>query len=205
MSRVSGHSIGKQSRRSPAALTHGRLLDQVAGQQHVRVGHPDHQVAAGVAASRVHQLDHPVAEVERDGGGERRVGRHDLGRLHLLAVRVVEVVRFVVDRLDPLAGRDGVLGGHLVRMHGDRAVLRQEGAVAEGVVEVLVGVHDRDHLAGAERADVLDHLAGGDGRGVGVDDEQAGRPADQRDVDVEPLVASDPDVVGDLGERHPPV
>ena len=105
------------------ALTKRRLLDQVTGEQHVRVGHPDHQVAAGVAASRVHELDHPVAEIERDGGGERRVGRHDLGRQHLVAVRVGEVVRVVVPRLDPLARRDRVLGGHLVRVHRDRAVL----------------------------------------------------------------------------------
>ena len=67
MSRVSGHSIGKQSPPKPGTPCAARLLDQVAGQQHVRVGHPDHQVAAGVAASRVHELDQPVAEIQRDG------------------------------------------------------------------------------------------------------------------------------------------
>ena len=73
-----------------------RLLDQVAGQQHVGVGHPDHEVSAGVAAAGVDQLDLPVAEVERHGRGERRVRGHDLGGLHLVAVRVVDVVGLVV-------------------------------------------------------------------------------------------------------------
>ena len=89
-------------------------------------------------------------------------------------------------------------------VHRDRAVRRPEDAVAEGVVEVLVGVDDRDDLAGAERPDVLDHLARGHRGRVGVDHEQPVGAADQGDVDVEPLVARHPDVVGDLGERHSP-
>ena len=38
--------------------------------------------------------------------------------------------------------------------------------------------------------------------GVGVDDQQPVGAADHGDVDVEPLVAGDPDPVGDLGERR---
>ena len=87
MSRLSGHSSGKQSR----AVRRGRrLLDQVAGEQHVGVGDPDHQVAGGVAAAGVDQLDHPVAEVEHRAP-RRTCGRRSttLGRQHLVAVRVV--------------------------------------------------------------------------------------------------------------------
>ena len=66
MSRLSGHSIGKQSPPIPGRPG-ARLLDEVAGQQHVRVRNPDHEVAAGVAASRVHELDQPVAEIQCHG------------------------------------------------------------------------------------------------------------------------------------------
>ena len=89
MSRLSGHSIGQESSPNDGA---SRLLDEVAGQQHVGVGDPHHEVAAGVAAAGVDQLDQPVAEVEGHRGGERVVGQHDLGRQHVVAVRVVGVV-----------------------------------------------------------------------------------------------------------------
>ena len=89
MSRLSGHSIGQESSpknggadsstRSPASSDVG-------------VGHPDHEVARGVAAAGVDQLDRAVAEVEDPDRGERVVGRHDLGLEHLVGVRVVRVV-----------------------------------------------------------------------------------------------------------------
>ena len=47
--------------------------------------HPHDRVAAGVAAAGVHQLDQPVAEVERRRRREGVVGRHDLGREDLVA------------------------------------------------------------------------------------------------------------------------
>ena len=82
----------------------------------------------------------------------------------------------------------------------DGAVRRAELAVAERVVEVLVGVDDTDDLPGAEAAYVLDHRARGGARGVRVDHEQASITADERDVDVEPRVAGHPHPVGDLLE-----
>ena len=60
-----------------AVRRHSRLLDQVTGQQHVRIVEPYDEVAAGVATTRVHQLDRPVAEVDRHHRGERRVRGHD--------------------------------------------------------------------------------------------------------------------------------
>ena len=74
-------------------------------------------------------------------------------------------------------------------------------AVAERVVEVLVGVDDADDIAGAEPAYVLDHGAGRLGRRVRVDDQQPAVAADEGDVQVEPLVPGHPHPVGDLDER----
>ena len=62
------------------AVAGGGLLDEVAGEQHVGVLHPHDEVAAGVAAPGVHQLDQAVAEVERRRGGEGARGQHRFGR-----------------------------------------------------------------------------------------------------------------------------
>ena len=108
------------------------------------------------------------------------------------------------DALRLLAVGDGVRRGGLVGGDRDLAVLLAERGVAEDVVEVLVGVHQcRPAAARESRRRSAMHLAGRLGRGVRVDDEQAGLALDHGDVDVVPLVARDPDPVADLRElRH---
>ena len=71
-------------------------------------------------------------------------------------MRVVGLV--VVQPLDALARLDRPLGRGLVGV--DRHAVAGEDAVAEGVVEVLVGVDHRDDLAG-EGAHQRRHLLGG--------------------------------------------
>jgi hypothetical protein len=75
-----------------------------------------------------------------------------------------------------------------------------EHRVAEGVVEVLVGVHDGEHLAVAQATDVLEQRAGVGLRGMGVDHQHAAAAGDHPDVDVEELVAGHPAAVGHLHE-----
>ena len=97
------------------------------------------------------------------------------------------------------AGRQG-LGRRLVGDHRQPVVRLGEDHVAEGVVEVLVGVDHRDDVADAEPAHVVQRRAALDLGGVGVDDQQAPVAADDADVDVEGLEAGHPAAVGDLHE-----
>jgi hypothetical protein len=175
-----------------------RLLDQVAGQQHIDVGDVHDQVSVGVATARVQQLDHPVAEVEGGGGGEGPVGREDEGVEDLLPVRVVGVVAVVA--LDPLAGRRRGRGGVLVGVDRHVAVHPAEGGVPERVVEVAVGVDHRNHLTGGQAAQVVDHPRRGEAGAVGVDHHEAAVAPDGGHVDVEPVVARYPDPCRHLGE-----
>ena len=148
----------------------------------------------------VHQLDRAVAEVDRRDRGEGVVRRHDRGLGDLVGPVVAAIHRRC---LHLLAVGDGVERCHLVGGDRDLAVLLAEGRVAEDVVDVLVGVHQPHHRPRGEPAEVGDDLRGRLGRGVGVDDEQAGLALDHGDVDVVPLVARDPDPVRHLCElRH---
>ena len=88
----------------------------------------------------------------------------------------------------------------LVGVDRHRAVRLAHTHVAEGVVQVLVGVDDRRQRPGPEAAYVVDDLARHALGPVGVDHEQSRAAADQGDVHVEPVVARDPDPVADLGE-----
>ncbi len=190
-----GHSSGKQS---VAVRRHPGLLDEVAGEQHVRVIEAYDEVAAGVAATRVHQLDRPVAEVDRRDRGEGAVRRDDRRVRDLLGRAGRRASSSAALRL--LAG-----GDRSSRPRDSWAVIgtspysSRKARVAEGVVEVVVGVHQADHRPRREPAQVGEHLAGRLGRGVGVDDQQAGLALDHGDVDVVPLVARHPDPV-----RRPP-
>ena len=177
------------------------LLDQVAGEQDVDVVDPHDRVTVGVAAAGMRELHLPVAEVEDADGGEGVVGDHDLGLEDLVAARVVGGL--VVPLLDPLAGVDRARGGLLVRVDGHAAEGFPEGAVAEGVVEVLMGVEDRGHRTDPERAYVVHDRARRPARGLGVDDQQPVRTTDQTHVQVEPLLPGHPHPVGHLSEsRH---
>ena len=94
-------------------------------------------------------------------------------------------------------------GGLLVGVDRDRRrTPPRKVRVAEAVVEVLVGVDHLDDLAGAERPDVVDHLARPPAEAWVSTTSSPRSPRTTRHVDVEPRVARDPDPVGDLGERH---
>ena len=124
------------------------------------------------------QLDRTVAEIDDVHRGERGLGRQDLGRLHLFSVRVVDVVGVVVEGLDPIARGNRAGCGLLVGHERDARERVTQRLVAEAVVEVLVGVHDGDHLGADRTAQVLDHGACGRRRGEGVDHDEPARPAD---------------------------
>ena len=111
----------------------------------------------------------------------------------------------VVPLLDPLARLEGAGRRLVVRVDGDAAEGLAEGAVAEGVVEVLVGVEDRGHRADAERAYVVDDRSRRPARRLGVHDQQAVRTTHQAHVQVEPVLPGHPHPVGHLSEsRHLP-
>ena len=116
-------------------------------------------------------------------------------------MRVVEVAG--VPLLDPFARLEGARRSLVVGVDRDLAEGVTEGAVAEGVVEVLVGVEDRRHRPHPERADVVDDRARGAARRLGVDDQQTVGATDQAHVQVEPLLPGHPHPVGHLSEsRH---
>ena len=177
------------------------LLDQVAGQQHVGVGDPDDEVAGGVAAAGVHQLDQPVAEVEGDRRGEgARPARTTSVACDLGVPRVVApaaAAARTLSRSPPARcarrrsrGRDR-----------HRAVRRRKHAVAEGVVEVLVGVDRPQHRQARSRRRSATTLAGQrrPRRGCRPTSRPAS-PATTETLTSQPRVARDPDAVGDLGE-----
>ena len=90
------------------------------------------------------------------------------------------------------------LGGGLVT--DQLGALSLEHAVAERVVPVLVAVDGQEHGQAAHPPQVGDHFAGQRGRRLRVEHQQPGLAGDDRDVDVEPRVARDPDPVGHLVE-----
>jgi len=82
----------------------------------------------------------------------------------------------------------------------ETVVLLTEHDVAEAVVEVLVGVDYRHDIACAQPSHLLDHLAGLDLGGMGVDHQETPVTGDHTDVQVEELVAGHPAPLGDLDE-----
>ena len=122
------------------------LLQQVAGPDHVRPRHGDDRVVVGVAATEEPQLDVATADLDRGRSVERPIRRvdDDLGE-------VVGQVRLVGGdgRLAPLTG--ALHERHAARLAPDRG--RPEDGVAEGMVEMAVGVDDdRDRVARSPRA-----------------------------------------------------
>ena len=105
------------------------LLVQVAGDDHVGVGHDHHHVAGGVTRAEVDDLDVPVAQVDHAGQCQRTVRRPQLFRV------------------EPQIGR---LGGDLIGLQGRfEAFVAVGGQVVEGgesveVVEVCVSDHGAD-------------------------------------------------------------
>ena len=97
----------------------GGLLDQVPGEHDVDVRYPHHEVAGGVAAPGVDELDRAVAEVEDPAEENVWSGRTISVAEHVLAVRVVRVVGVAL--LDPLGPVGELGGGVLVGVDRDRA------------------------------------------------------------------------------------
>ena len=144
------------------------------------------------------QLHRPVAEVHDLRGAERVRRREHPGRGD---VGVLGTARVGRGRLLQGRCRSGQVVGHrVVGEHGRSVVLLAHHHVAEGVVEVLVRVHDGDHVADAEPADLRHRAPCCRLGGQGVDHQQATVAADQADVDVEEGEPGDPAAVGDLDE-----
>ena len=123
-------------------------------------------------------------------------GRADPGLTDLLGARVV-----VGEAGDgPLGGGGHRGGGHVGGVDRQVAVLLEHDDVAEVVVPVLVGIDQRREWSGSQTA----YVGGDDPRlplgAVCVDHHQPVGPADQGDVDVQPVVAGHPDTVRDLCE-----
>ena len=93
------------------------LLDQVAGGEHVGIGDADHEVARGVAAAGVDQLDLRFAEVETIRTEGKRCVRQATtqGLQDLLGVRIVRLRAELF--LGALARLERVLGGPVVGVH----------------------------------------------------------------------------------------
>ena len=138
---VRGEGVGPVE--GPAVATERRvcaLLDEVAEEDRVGVGHDDGDVSVGVAATGIRHRDDAVAEVDRRVAAEGAVGCAHERREHVGGVlrRVAQLGRRSgvgpEERLDPLGvGREGA-PDVVVGVHGGRL----EGGVAEGVVEVHV-------------------------------------------------------------------
>ena len=156
----------------------------------------------GVATAEVPQLDRPAPDLGRRGRGERPVGRvdDDLVEQARKLGRVRRDRRFA--RLaGPLHERDAAL------VAPDRR--GPEHRVAEGVVEVPVGVDDDRHGIRREGAQVGEDLARLPVRGARVDDQGLAVAQDHADVLVVELVAAHEHAIPDLdpaiGDAHVPM
>ena len=137
-----------------AAVAGRVVLDDIAGEHHVLVGHVDHRVAGGMGAAQVHDVDPALAQVDghriAEGGG--RVGQAGDALMPLEQAR--EALEFAVPVLLPPFHHHAARG---VR-HDD--LLRTKGAGAQHSHRVVVGQrHVGDRLVG-DRADAFDHLVG---------------------------------------------
>ena len=195
---VSGHSNGQQS---PPNDGGAGLLDQVAGEQHVGVGHPHDQVAARCGRGR----GAPARPAGRRGRGPAReenvlVGRHDLGGSRTSSrVRVVGLVgvRCLIRSPDC----DGALGGRSRgRGSGSRRTPSRNAPLPKVWSKCSWVLTIAGHSPAPRRRTSSTTSRAATVGAVGVDDQQPAVAADQGDVDVEPVVAGDPDPVGDLGE-----
>ena len=184
------------------------LLDEIAQKGDPAVGHEDRRVAVGVPATGIPKQCHPVAQVNHRAGGECRVWfayrrGEQVGDVGSQVAMVGGVAGVGASRcLDPPRMRVQRGSGVVVGVDGGAL----EGDVAEGVVEVHVGV---DHLAHSfgpgHRRHIPKHLGPGRSTRSGVDHQCPSRTHDQPDVDVPLGVPRHIDPVGDLGEgasRH---
>ena len=179
----------------------GAGQNEVAGEDDPLVRQQDDDVAAGVAAAEMEQLDRPVPALEGavdrhparqgDVGRRRRrlADRHvvrllDTDRVQclVLLLAVVHRVRRVLHRGDlvrdvPGEDRGGRLAHHVRHQHLSRELVADdrdvlgERLVPVGVVEVVVRVDQMGDRLVGHLGDRCDQGAGGCGRDVGVDDQ----------------------------------
>ena len=140
--------------RETVAEPGGRVvLEQIAGEKHVRVRHDDHDVGVGVATPDVQQVNAPAAEIDdrRFDEGPFRWVHHDRAEI------IGEEGHGPGDPRPHLFGsRDQAGPASLVTP--DRG--RPELAIPEGVVPVPVGVHDVSNRMVGDTLDVRDQLPG---------------------------------------------
>ena len=144
-----------------------------------------------MAAAVVDQADLAAAEVESPVAADRLAGHGDLGVLELIERRRVGAG-------GQFAHQPGTVDGQ----GGGRGVVSEDGhvserVVAQAVIQVPVGVHCDQRLAG-DRCDggsQLLTLSRGD---PGVDDQGRGLPQDEAYVEVPGLEPAVQDAVGQL-------
>ena len=154
MPSVAGQSSGKESSKpggAPCSTRSPAKRTPVSGRA-------DDHVVVGVAAPQVAELHDAAAEVELDRILEGPVGRVER--------RPAQLHGEVGHPADDVLALGGPVTAQRLGTAGVRPDLaRPEGGVAEGVVEVDVGVRD-DPGQARQLAEVLDQLAGLDGRGA---------------------------------------
>ena len=145
--------------------------------------------------AEVGELDHAIADLHRRTVVERLVGRVD-------------------DDLANVAGDGGDLRGHLVdrrRTARQQPIDRSgvppdrrgpEDAVAEGVIEVPVGVDDERHRVTRQLAQVGEDLARLRRRRPGIDHQDVATAEHDADLLVEELEAPREDAIADLLPVH---
>ncbi len=192
---MAGHSIGKQSSPNPGTAeplsAPRRLLHEVAGEHQVGVGHahaPGRRRCGRVRGAPARPSG-PRGRPRGPRRTSRSAARSGSRRSRRACGSESSAARLPLQR-GPAAGQG--LGGRFVGDHRQAVVRLGEDGVAEGVVEVLVGVDDRDHVAGAEPAHELEGATALGLGGAGVDDQQAPVAGDHADVDVEGLEAAPP-------------
>jgi hypothetical protein len=180
-------------RKAVAEVGRRAVLEQVAGEDDLRVRHRDDDVVVGVAPAQVPQLDHPAARIERQRvvAGERAVGRIDDD-----LTQVVGQVWLAGDQPPalPLAG----LADHRCAADVPPDRCRAEDRVPEHVVGVAMRVdHDADRSRRqlAEVVADLSCVARGRPR---VDEQHALVAEHDSEVLVEERVAPNEDAVADL-------
>ena len=173
------------------------VLEQVAREEHLRVGHEDADVAVRVAAPVVGELDDrsPTSTVARSSNVRSGGSMHDLGQ----SARRAPACSSDTSRMAAGAVAPEPLGGPHVAP--DRR--GPEDAVAERVIPVPVGVDDdRDRV----RASALEARRRSRGRAPAearVSTRRTSSPTEHdADLLVEEVEVAGEDAVADLGPRH---
>ena len=170
---------------------HVAVLDEVPGEEHRGIGDADDDVVIGVPTSKVAELDAAIAEIQ-----ERRLRECPVRRIDDDLGKVGGDLRHL--RGDPSPA--DVAGPFEERPAADMAPDRRrpEDVVAEGVVEMAVGVDDDVHRRRGQRPQVVGDLARLDVGRPRVDQQDVVAPEHDPDVLVVELVATHEHPIADL-------